>query len=321
MFKGQTILVTGGAGSIGANVIRRLLSDNAEKIIIIDNLTSGREEFLPDDARIVFERSDIADTARMLKLLGDTEPNYIFHLAANFANQNSIEHPYLDIQSNIIGTLNLLEGARRLHSLRKFIYTSSSCVYGTQEEMAETNYVYPYETPYAINKYAAELYVKHHADLYGLPTLSVRLFNSYGPYELAGKYRNVIPNFIALALEGKPLTITGTGMETRDFVYVEDSVELLCLMALSDVGDGSFYNSGSGRETTIEELAQEIIRLSDSSSELSFIPRRDWDKVSKRVSDTTKTRTTFGFKPSFTLQEGLKRTIEWTKTVQDNIAL
>jgi len=310
-FQGMVAYVTGGAGCIGCNLTRLLLAKDISRVHIVDNLSSGRPEFVPEDPRVSFEQLDIADTEGVLSSLHDCRPNFIFHLAANFANQNSVDHPYRDIQSNIVGTLNVLEGAKDLPDLRKVVYTSSSCVYGSQEVMTESNMIYPHETPYAINKLAAEMYVMYFARHYGLPGLSVRLFNSYGPYEVAGRYRNVIPNFIHKALLGEELVITGTGKETRDFVFVEDSTELICSMAQSDIGDGSYYNSGAGCETTIAELATSILCLTGSKSKVRYAAPRSWDGVKRRVSDTTKTRTTFDYIPRFSLEEGLKRTVDW----------
>jgi len=146
-------------------------------------------------------------------------------------------------------------------NLKKFIYASSSCLYGDSEIMSEKDYIYPHETPYAINKYTAELYVKYFAHLYKMPTISIRIFNTYGAYEMAGKYRNVIPNFINLALQNKDLIITGDGNESRDFTFVKDSAKLLILAAKSEQKSGEFFNAGRGILVKIKDLAKKIIKF------------------------------------------------------------
>jgi nucleoside-diphosphate-sugar epimerase len=184
-------------------------------------------------------------------VINQHEFDYVFHLAAHFANQNSVDHPFSDIQTNIVGTVGLLEILKFHKSLRKFVYASSSCVYGTASQMNEDTFIYPSETPYSINKYTAELYTQYYAHLFHVPTVSIRIFNTYGPYELAGKYRNVIPNFIEKALNGEDLVITGTGRESRDFTFVDDLIDLMIAAALSPSKDGEIYNGGTGFRTEI----------------------------------------------------------------------
>ncbi|WP_027720782.1 NAD-dependent epimerase/dehydratase family protein [Maridesulfovibrio zosterae] len=305
------ILVTGGAGAIGLNFIERMLKAGAGKIMVIDNLSSGYKNYLPDDGRIIFVKADIGEIDSYRKEMEQFKPDYVFHLAAHFANQNSVEHPFNDVQANIIGTMNLLEICKENTELKKFVYTSSSCVYGNAELMSEDDFIYPYETPYAINKYTAELYVKYYASMYAIPSVSIRVFNTYGPYEPHGAYRNVIPNFIVRAIKGEPLFITGDGTETRDFTFVGNTAQILTLAALSDVVDGDIFNGGTGKPTQIVDLAKMIIEFTGSSSEIVFKERRNWDAVKDRLSDISKSKSVLKYEPEVPLEEGLKKTVDW----------
>ena len=311
--KNSIVLITGGAGAMGINLIDRLLKEGVSKIAVIDNLSSGNVVFLPKDYRIEFYPVDIYRVDELKSVMQEIEPDYIFHLAAHFANQNSVDHPLSDIQTNIIGTMNLLELSRDNKKLKKFVYSSSSCLYGDSEVMSEDDFIYPHETPYAINKYTAEMYVKYYAHLYSLPTISIRVFNTYGPYEVSGKYRNVIPKFIENALLGRDIFITGDGKESRDFAYYENTIGLLVSASLSDERDGDYFNGGTGEETTIIDLANLIIKLTDSTSKVVFKPRRDWDLVTKRVSNIEKSKKILSYSPSIKLEDGLVRYILWYK--------
>jgi len=317
--KDKKILITGGAGAIGINLIEKLLKMDVKSILIIDNFSSGNSGFIPDSSKISYKYIDIYRIDTLKSILESYEADYIFHLAAHFANQNSVEHPFSDIQTNVIGTVNLMELLKENKSLKKVVYTSSSCVYGNIEIMSEDNYIYPYETPYAINKYSGELYMKYYAHLFGIPTVSVRLFNTYGPYEKAGRYRNVIPNFIDKALKSEDIVITGDGSETRDFTYVEDTVELLILSALSKIDNGDVFNGGTGIETKIIDLAKMIVDFSFSSSKIIFKPRRNWDLVSRRVSNIEKSKKILGYKPKVSLEKGLQKTVKWHKKLREGI--
>jgi UDP-glucose 4-epimerase len=317
--KNARVLVTGGAGFIGNNLVRRLLSIGVSQIVIMDNQSSGMSVFLPNDARITFVGMDIDKMDKLNFVINQHEFDYVFHLAAHFANQNSVDHPFSDIQTNIVGTVSLLEILKFHKSLKKFIYASSSCVYGTASDMTEDVYIYPSETPYSINKYTAELYTQYYAHLFHVPTVSIRIFNTYGPYELAGKYRNVIPNFIEKALNGEDLVITGTGKETRDFTFVEDLVELMLLAATSNSRDGEIFNGGTGSKTEILEMAEIIRENTESTSSLVFKPARNWDKVKDRMSNTSRSAKGLGYKPKVGIREGLEKTIKWYKDNYDKV--
>lgn len=311
------VLVTGGAGAIGLNLIERLLTTGVESILVLDNLSSGYANYLPDDSRVIFHNSDIGEIETYRTVMEDFKPNYVFHLAAHFANQNSVDHPFKDVQANIIGTMNLLEICKENDQLKKFVYTSSSCVYGNSSIMREDDYIYPHETPYAINKYTAELYVKYYASMYQIPSISIRVFNTYGPYEPHGQYRNVIPNFIVRALKNEPLFITGDGSETRDFTFVGNTAQLLTLAAKSNVTDGDIFNGGTGKATKIIDLARLILKYTGSSSEIVFKERRNWDAVKDRLSDIEKSRDILGYEPEIALEDGLKATVDWYMNIYD----
>lgn len=317
--KNSRILVTGGAGFIGNNLVRKLLSLDVSAILIMDNQSSGMSVFLPNDPRITFVGMDIDKMDKLNFVINQHEFDYVFHLAAHFANQNSVDHPFSDIQTNIVGTVSLLEILKYHKSLKKFVYASSSCVYGTAHHMSEDTFIYPSETPYSINKYAAELYTQYYAHLFHVPTVSIRIFNTYGPYEMAGKYRNVIPNFIEKAINGEDLVITGTGKESRDFTYVEDLVDLMLNAAVSAPGHGEIYNGGTSDRTEILQMAELIKEYTGSTSAIVFKPARNWDKVKDRLSDTSRSVKELGYEPSIKIQEGLKRTIKWYQENYDKV--
>lgn len=317
--KNARILVTGGAGFIGNNLIRRLLQNDVSQIVIMDNQSSGMAVFLPNDPRIIFVGMDIDKMDKLNFVINQHEFDYVFHLAAHFANQNSVDHPFSDIQTNIVGTVGLLEILKFHKSLRKFVYASSSCVYGTATEMNEETFIYPSETPYSINKYTAELYTQYYAHLFHVPTVSIRIFNTYGPYELAGKYRNVIPNFIEKALNGEDLVITGTGRETRDFTFVDDLVDLMLRAAISPSKEGDIFNGGTGEKTEILNMAEIIKEVTGSQSNIVFKPARNWDKVKDRMSNTSKSAKELGYQPNVKIREGLEKTIKWYMDNYDKV--
>jgi nucleoside-diphosphate-sugar epimerase len=312
---GRSVLVTGGAGAIGSRLAKRLV-DRGDEVTVIDNLNSGFRDNVPGTARFV--EASIVDEPRMEEVFRAGSFTQVFHLAALFANQNSVEHPLEDLTVNAKGTLLMLLHAQRLQRqrvLERFVYVSSSCVYGVCEGAENEDAPFHPETPYAITKMIGEKYCRylHHA---GVPTTTVRLFNSYGPGERPGRYRNVIPNFIRLALKGEPLTVTGNGEETRDFTFVDDVVEGIVAAAESPHAVGHVYNLSTGRETQILHLAREIIRLTGSSSEIRFAARRSWDKTLRRCGDSSRAQQQLGFVPRTRLEDGLARTVEWLRSLE-----
>ena len=308
----NSILITGGAGAIGSRLATELVK--SKKVIVVDDLSSGFIDNIPKGVQ--FLEGDISDKQFIRRVFQENDFEYIFHFAALFANQNSIDNPEKDLLTNGDGTLKLILEALRLaknNLLKRFVFASSSCVYGKKNGMISEDSDFIPETPYAITKILGERYLRFYSEIDKLPVTILRFFNSYGPGERPGRYRNVIPNFINHALNNEPLLITGTGDETRDFTYIDDVVSCIQKAATDDISVGETYNVATGRETKIKDLAKLIVELSNSKSEVVYIKKRSWDNVTFRCGDITKAEKELGFKPSTELVEGLKQTISWIK--------
>jgi len=318
---GVRILVTGGAGFIGSNLTRRLLQYDVEKIIVIDDLSAGHDWLVPRDERIIFFRRSILDD-EVLKRAYALRPDIVFHLAAHFANQNSVDHPETDLLVNGLGTLKVLEYANIARVGRVVVAGSGCAVYGHEAPLPFREDMPPalrYTTPYQIHKLLTELYAYWFHEYYKLPVTVVRYFNVYGPGEVPGKYRNVIPNFIYWALNKQPLPITGTGEETRDFTYVEDAVEATILAAVKKEAVGGPFNIAGGREIKIKYLAELVNKLTGNPAGITYKPRRDWDRSVRRLASIEKAKKVLGWQPKTPFEEGLKKTIEWFKQNWENI--
>jgi len=308
-YQDKRILVTGGAGAIGHNLLFPL-KDVAKEIIVIDDLSSGHLFNIPDSGNIIFVKASILED-KILTDIFSKKINIVFHLAANFANQNSVDNPEKDLKVNSLGTLKMLQFSKR-NGVERFIYTSSSCVYGNRSGvLTEDKTSYTLDTPYAISKLSGEYYTNFFHNQYDLPTVILRYFNSYGEGECPGKYRNVIPNFIWRAMNNKPLFITGTGNETRDFTYVGDIIGGTLLAGKSKEALGKVINLGRGQETKITDLACSINKIVGNSAGIEFKPRRDWDHINSRQASIELAKNLIGFKPKTDLDEGLKKTYEW----------
>jgi len=314
----KKVLITGGAGMIGSNLSQKLLNLDY-KVYILDDFSSGLEINIPTGVQLI--KATVTDKYYLQNIFKEHQFNIVFHLAALFANQNSVDHPEKDLEVNGIGTLNILQESLRLYQmgvLQRFIYASSSCVYGGQGGFLIENAPKNLETPYAITKLLGEYYCDYFQSMYRLPTTTYRFFNSYGPGELPGKYRNVIPNFIEKALKNETLFITGDGQETRDFTFINDTIHGLVLGLNSETAIGKTYNIATGKETTIIELAKTIIRLTNSSSTIEFKPRRDWDHTLTRCGNIDLIKEDLGYHPSVELESGLIETIQWIKKYSNN---
>jgi len=320
-FVGRTVLVTGGAGAIGSNLVKRLSAAGCRQVIVLDNLVSGVEWNVPAVPNVLFVRGDVTDDVS-LKRVFQERPQMVFHLAAFFANQNSVDYPEPDLQVNGLGTLKVLEYAALSGSVERFVYASSGCsIYGSEAPLPlrEEFMSMHLSTPYQITKMLGELYCNFFHHHYGLKVVKTRFFNSYGPGEVPGQYRNVIPNFIYWAMQGKPLPITGTGEETRDFTYVDDLVDGLLRAAYYDGAVGREYNLSGDAEIRIRDLADMVNRLTGNTAGVRYLPRRKWDTKTRIKASIERARQELGYEPKVPFEEGLRRTVQWFRDNWDRI--
>jgi nucleoside-diphosphate-sugar epimerase len=330
---GSRSLVVGGAGFVGSNLVRLLLSEGAERVLVVDNLLSSERENLPDDSRVELLESSIADDEVLASL--EDELDVVYHLATYHGNQSSIANPLEDHENNLITTLKLYERLKGFRRLRKVVYSASGCtlapheVYEQAEAVSEEGPVpLDLDSPYQISKVVGEFYSVYYQRQHGLPTVRARFQNVYGPGEVLGAgrwrgtpatvWRNVTPTFVYRALKDLPLQLDNGGVASRDFVYVEDVAR--GLFACAERGaPGDVYNLASGVETTVRRLAELIVELSGSRSELEIAPRRPWDHSILRFGSPDKARQELGFEARTELEEGLRMTIAWTRENLDFI--
>jgi len=298
------VLITGGAGFIGSNLVGEWHRRGAE-VTVFDNLVStcslrSIERFLGD---VQFVHGDIR-VPEDFSRLPPGRFDRIYHLAASFANELSMDHPLLDVRTNAEGTRNVVELARRV-GCDLLVYTGSSSSYGdVPVPMSEDGPLRP-QTPYASSKLAGEQLVRESS----LPFAVLRLFNVYGPGDPPGRYRNAVPNmFRALDTPDGRLRIFGEDA-TRDFTYVGD---LLHVLVEAERARGEVVNVASGGETRIVDLARTILALRGLPMDRMVMEeRRDWDRVVRRRADVTRLRRLFGEVPSTPLEEGLRRAHAW----------
>jgi UDP-glucose 4-epimerase len=319
-YKGKNILITGGAGCIGSNLTKALINSEANKIIVLDDLSAAEKWNIPADPSIVFIEGSILDE-EVLKRAFSVKPDFVFHLAAHFANQNSVDNPETDLEVNGLGTLKLLQYSH-LTKVNRFVFASSGCsVYGSQAPLPlKEDYVSLHlDTPYQITKLLGELYCNFFHNYYGLPVAIARYFNVYGPGEIPGAYRNVIPNFIYWALHKMPLPITGTGEETRDFTYVDDIVDGTLRIGVVPEAVGGAFNLASETETKIMDIANMINELAGNPSGIKFTQRRDWDQITRRRASIEKARKILGYAPKVKIKDGIKKVYDWIVAKRDRI--
>ena len=319
-FEGKTILVTGGAGCVGGNLVKKLSILNAKKVIILDDMSSAYYWNVPVGKNIQFIDGSILDD-EMLRRAFKEHPDYVYHLAAHFANQNSVDNPEKDLMVNGMGILKVLEHAQ-LIGVKRFIYSSSGCgVYGLDSKMPfkEHDISIHLHTPYQVTKLLGELYTNYFYDLYKLPIVNARFFNVFGPGEVPGLYRNVIPNFMYWAMRKMPLPITGDGTETRDWTYVGDIVDGLLAMGISEDAIGEAINLGSSKEHQVIEMAEKVNLLAGNDSGVKFIERRNWDVKTRLLSCTEKASKLLGYSPKTSFDDGLKSVHNWFVDNWDNL--
>lgn len=332
-FQGQKILVVGGAGFIGSNLVHQLLEHDPAEIMIVDNMISADYSNVPVDTRVKFVYGSITDD-RILAAL-DEDLDYAFHLACYHGNQSSIADPIADHDNNTFTSLKLFERLKDIRSLKKVVYAAAACAvatktYGDAEATTEDQPVSLFhDSPYSISKIIGELYGNYYWERHGLPFVKARFSNAYGPREILGAgqwrgtvntvWRNVTPTFIWRSLAGEALPLDNGGNASRDFIFVEDMARGLQACALRG-GPGETYNLATGSETTILELAKLINEFTGNITPLDLRPARDWDRSGKRFASTEKAHQQLGFESQVDIREGIRRTVEWTKLNRDRIA-
>lgn len=324
-YRDRTILVTGGAGAIGSNLIialSRLVGEKG-KVIVLDDMSAikGDDPWnVTPLSNIMFVKGDVRDDMDLRRVFNEG-PTVIFHLAAFFANQNSVDYPVVSADVDVIGIAKLLEYSK-ITRVEKFVYASSGCaIYGSYPQMPlKEDFISMHlTTPYQINKMTGEMYCNYYNHMYGLKTVNCRFFNSYGPGEAPGQYRNVIPNFLYWAMKGKPLPITGSGEETRDFTYVLDLVQGLIKGGFAEAAIGENFNLAAGREIMIVELAKLINEVTGNEGGIVFKQRRKWDTKPRLLASIEKAEKLTGYAPITDFRDGLLKNIEWFRDNWDKI--
>ena len=325
-FSNQRVLVTGGAGFVGSNLIDLLLRQDVSHVHIVDNLLSATRENIPHEARIQFSEASIADDGLLQSLRDDYD--YVFHLSTYHGNQSSIHDPLADHANNTLTTLKLYERVKDFKRLKKVVYSGAGCAlaaktFGTATATEESDLVslHNNDSPYSMSKIFGEFYSVYYHKQHALPVVRARFQNVYGPREILGAgrwrgtpatiWRNVTPTFIYKALKRMPLPLENDGVATRDFIYVEDVARGLVACALKGHA-GDVYNIASGVETSIRELAATINRLTNNPAGIELLPQRAWDNSGKRFGSTAKARRELSWHAKVPLDEGLGRTVRWT---------
>ncbi len=300
-FAGRNVLVVGGAGFIGSNLVRSILSERPRKLTIVDNFLSADPSNVADDPVVRLVVGSIADD-RVLREL-DVDLDYVFHLACYHGNQSSIHDPLADHDNNLITSLRLFDHLKEIKSLKKVVYAAAGCAVAekTFEGARATTEDAPvslfHDSPYSISKIVGEMYGNYYFTRYGLPFVKARFQNVYGPGEILGAgrwrgtvhtvWRNVTPTFIWKALHQEALPIENGGIATRDFIFVEDMVRGLKACAVRGE-PGEVYNLGSGRETSIRQWAELINSTTGNATPPTLASPRNWDRSGQRFASTQK---------------------------------
>jgi UDP-glucose 4-epimerase len=311
--RGKRILVTGGAGFVGSNVARRLVELGAD-VTVLDDLSTGRRDLLPDGLR-AFVKGSVADLDLVRDLVADA--SYVFHLAVRNIIL-STSQPLDDCTVNIGGTLNVLVAARDLAAPPMIVYTSSASVYGNASVLPSPEESLPnILSPYAASKLAGESYCSAFYEMYQLPLAIVRYSNVYGTNQSPlNPYCGVISKFFDACMTDRPMRIHGSGLQTRDFTYIDDAVNATLLAAVTPKAEGEVVNVGTGRETSVRDLAHMIGETVGGPYQIELVERRDIDNIQRRVVRVEKARRLLRWSPNTPLESGLRLAYEWLRDYQ-----
>ena len=327
-FNKAKVVVVGGAGFVGSNLVKMILNNNHDTTVTaIDNLMSAEKENLPlDNSRLNFIHGSITEQSVLDQIKDDED--YIFHLATYHGNQSSIYDPLADHANNTYTTLRLMDHVKNFKNLKKLVYSSAGCsvaekTFDAAKATTEQEFTnIKHDSPYSISKIIGEFYSVYYYNQHQLPTVRARFQNVYGPGEMLGAgqwrgtpatvWRNVTPTFVYKAIKGIDLPLENGGIASRDFIFVEDICRGLIACALNGKS-GEVYNIASGKDITIADWAKLIVEISGSTSKVELLPKRTWDNSGKRYGSTEKSENEIGFKASIDYKLGLENTIKWTK--------
>ena len=317
-YDGKRVLVTGADGFMGSHLTERLVNYGAEVIAFVrwsalitpHNIRLKNISHLKDKVKIIsgdIGSYDIIETIRKEK------PEVIFHLAAEAYVNKSFTQPREVIDANVTGTLNVLhaclnENMQPQEFIKRIVVTSSSEIYGNYDILISENFEMNPSSPYGASKAAADRLTYSYYNTYGLPIAIIRPFNTYGPRHTY----DAPPRFIDLALTGKDITVYGTGEQARDLMYVDDTVDAFLTMGMDEKAIGEAVNFGTGKDTKIIDLAKKIIEISESNSKIIHLQPRP-SEVMRLCCNNSKAKNLFGWQPKISLEEGLKKNIEWAR--------
>jgi UDP-glucose 4-epimerase len=301
----MNFLITGAAGFLGSSLANRLAREG-HHVRGLDDLSTGDPQALSPE--VLFTRGDVNDRPKLWTLLQDVD--CVYHLAARVSVPESVIYPREYNAANVSGTVSLMEAMRDV-GVRRVVLISSGAVYGDQQAQPLKESAIPNpRSPYAVSKLAAEYYVRTIGDLWGIETVSLRVFNAYGPGQhLPPSHPPVIPNFLRQAIRGGTLVVHNDGSQTRDYVYLDDAVSAMIAAATAPGLDKQVVNVGSGTETSVRELVRLVMDITGSSAEVMYNPRTD-PGVSRMCADLTLAREKLGYQPHISLADGLRMTLE-----------
>lgn len=308
----MNFLVTGAAGFLGSYLANRLTREG-HQVRALDDLSAGDPARL--NPEVLFTRGDVTDRPKLWTLLQDV--GCVYHLAAKVSVPESVSYPREYNIINVGGTVSVMEAMRDV-GVKRVVFTSSGSVYGDQNDQPLTETTPPNPgSPYAVSKLAAEHYVRTIGALWGIETVSLRVFNAYGPGQpQPAAHPPVIPHFLRQTVRGGSLVIYGRGEQTRDFVHVDDVVEAMVAAATAPTVDRLMINIGSGVETSIRDLAQFVIEAVGKTTEWMYVENQDVGP-SRMCADISLARSKLGYRPRVRLQEGLQRMVEQDPRFQE----
>lgn len=304
-------LITGGAGFIGSNIAKRLVRDG-ESVRVIDNFSTGKRNNIDEiKDKIDIIEGDIRDTNTVLKAVKDID--FVIHQAALPSVPRSVKDPITSNDVNVTGTLNLLNAAKNAKT-RRFVYASSSSVYGDTPILPKREDMPPNpQSPYAVTKLTGEYYCSVFYKVYELPTVSLRYFNVFGPFQdPESQYAAVIPKFINAVLHHNSPVVYGDGEQSRDFTYIDNVVDANILSCRNDKSSGKVFNIACGNRYTLNRLLTEVSYHTGNKANPQFIEPRTGD-IRHSQADISSARDLIGYRPKIDFREGLKRTVEWFK--------